>query len=89
MSAGRVCQTVSGPRIPSFPRNPMIPIEVNGEPRTIREGASLLDLLHQLEVEPDRVAVELDRRIVRREAWQATRLAPGSQLEIVQFVGGG
>jgi thiamine biosynthesis protein ThiS len=35
------------------------------------------------------VAVELNRSIVQRQAWDQTTVGPGSTLEIVQFVGGG
>jgi thiamine biosynthesis protein ThiS len=66
-----------------------IDIVVNGEPRAASEGQTILDLLHQLELDPERVAVELDRRIVRQPLWAETPLCAGAQLEIVQFVGGG
>jgi sulfur carrier protein len=67
----------------------MIGIVVNGEPRQIEEGRTLLDLLGQLELDPARVAIELDRRIVRKANWEGTVLTDGARLEIVQFVGGG
>ena len=66
-----------------------IQIVVNGQVRSVTDGQSLRELLVQLEVDPARVAVELDRSIVRRENWDTTSVAPGSTLEIVQFVGGG
>lgn len=66
-----------------------IDIMVNGEPRSAAEGQTILDLLHQLELDPVRVAVELDRRIVRQSLWAETPLRAGAQIEIVQFVGGG
>ena len=66
-----------------------IQILVNGQQRTTSQGQTVLGLLHQLELDPARVAVELDRRIVKRPLWEATTLAPGAQVEIVQFVGGG
>ncbi len=46
-------------------------------------------LLHWMEVEEDRVAVELNRSIIRRPDWDRTRVDTGASLEIVQFVGGG
>jgi len=67
----------------------MIEITVNGEPQTAPEGQTILGLLQNLELDPARVAVELDRRIVKQPSWQETILRAGSQLEIVQFVGGG
>jgi thiamine biosynthesis protein ThiS len=35
------------------------------------------------------VAVEMDRRIVKRTEWETLELPPGAKIEIVQFVGGG
>ena len=66
-----------------------IDILVNGEPRAASEGQTILELLHQLELDPARVAVELDRRIVKQPLWAETTLRAGAQIEIVQFVGGG
>ena len=67
----------------------MIEIRVNGEPQNALEGQTILGLLKQLELDPARVAVELDRRIVRQPDWPGTVLRPGAEIEIVQFVGGG
>jgi len=66
-----------------------IPIVVNGEDRTVSEGMTISGLLRELQIDPVRVAVELDCLIVRQPNWDETRLAAGSRLEIVQFVGGG
>jgi thiamine biosynthesis protein ThiS len=66
-----------------------IPIIVNGNPRTVPAGQTILGLLRDLDLDPERVAVELDRRIVKPPHWETTELQSGSQLEIVQFVGGG
>jgi thiamine biosynthesis protein ThiS len=66
-----------------------IQVLVNGEPRSVAEGETILGLLRNLGLDPSRVAVELDRRIVKQPQWEETVLRPGAQLEIVQFVGGG
>ena len=66
-----------------------IEIVVNGEPRVAQEGQTIVDLLRELALEPTRVAVEFDRRIVKQGLWEETILRAGSQVEIVQFVGGG
>jgi len=66
-----------------------IDITVNGEPRAAHEGQTILELLYQLNLDPGRVAVELDRRIVKQPLWAETPLRAGAQVEIVQFVGGG
>ena len=67
----------------------MMEIVVNGEPETASEGETILGLLQQLQLDPARVAVELDRRIVKQPLWSGTQLRPGAQVEIVMFVGGG
>jgi sulfur carrier protein len=67
----------------------MMEITVNGEAQATANGQTILGLIHELELDPARVAVELDRRIVKRPCWQETVLRTGAQIEIVQFVGGG
>jgi len=64
-------------------------IVVNGAVRQAPAGQTLLGLLRDLDLEPSRVAVEMDRRIVKRTEWETLELEPGARLEIVQFVGGG
>ena len=66
-----------------------IEITVNGRSTRIARGQSVLDLLRVLDVKPDRVAVELNRAIVKQLDWARTRLDAGAQVEIVHFVGGG
>jgi len=66
-----------------------IEVVVNGERQSVPDGQTVLGLLQQLHLDPSRVAVELDRRIVKQPLWPETQLSPGAQIEIVQFVGGG
>jgi thiamine biosynthesis protein ThiS len=73
----------------SYTSTQTIEIVVNGETKAVPCGLSVLELLEVLSVEPNRVAVELDRSIVRRQQWDDVIIVPGAQLEIVQFVGGG
>jgi len=47
------------------------------------------ELMNHLGVAQDRIAVELNRRIIRRADWSATLLHDQDRIEIVQFVGGG
>lgn len=67
----------------------LISILVNGEARTARAGETILDLLRTLKIDPERVAIELDRRIIKHSRWGETELRGGAAVEIVQFVGGG
>jgi len=64
-------------------------VELNGEPKELAEGTTLHSLIEQLSLAPERVAVELNRDVVRRADWPATRLSEGDRVEVVHFVGGG
>ena len=66
-----------------------ITVVVNGDARQVRAGETIAGLVSALGLDPERLAVELDRRIVKRAQWAFTPLAAGAQIEIVQFVGGG
>ena len=64
-------------------------IELNGEAKELSEGTTLLGLVEQLSLAPERLAVELNREVVRRSDWPAVVLSEGDRVEIVHFVGGG
>jgi thiamine biosynthesis protein ThiS len=64
-------------------------ITINGEEREFAAEMSLAELVQLLGMKADRVAVELNREIVRRESWAQTTVRNGDRLEIVHFVWGG
>ena len=66
-----------------------IDVVINGERRAIPPGATLLELLAVLALDPRAVVVEHNRHIVRRPALGDVRVAPGDAIELVHFVGGG
>ncbi|MGA3188872.1 MAG: sulfur carrier protein ThiS [Bryobacteraceae bacterium] len=66
-----------------------IGIVLNGDPRRIPEGLNVATLLKFLEIDAARVAVELNREIIRKPSWESTEVRDGAQLEVVWFVGGG
>lgn len=63
-------------------------LTINGEARDFA-AANVAELIEQLGMKQDRVAVELNRNIIPRERWAETPLSAGDRLEIVHFVGGG
>jgi sulfur carrier protein len=69
--------------------NDTIEITVNGEPQTVAPELTVDALLDVLGLPRERIAVEINRRIVRRLDWSTARVAAGDRLEIVHFVGGG
>ena len=64
-------------------------ILINGEGKECEEGISLSALIELLELQPQRIAIELNREVIRRADWKSTVLRNEDRLEIVHFVGGG
>lgn len=67
----------------------LIEVTINGELRRLPSGHSVAQVLEDLEIVPDRVAVEMNGTIVRKRDWSAAIVARDARLEIVEFVGGG
>ncbi len=63
-------------------------LKVNGQDRDIADGTTVLALIEQHHLTPQKVAVELNRRLIRTEKYD-TVLKGGDEIEIVTFVGGG
>jgi sulfur carrier protein len=63
-------------------------LTINGESRQTPSG-NVLELLSSLNIDPQRVAVELNQEILPKADYGTTQLHEGDSLEIVQFVGGG
>ena len=66
-----------------------IHIVVNGAPRTVPGALNVAGLLQFLEIDGGKVAVELNRAIVRKKDWVTTPVEEGASVEVVWFVGGG
>ena len=64
-------------------------VYVNGESREFSGTPSLSELITHLDLPAARIAVELNREVVRRADWSGTMLKEDDRIEIVHFVGGG
>lgn len=64
-------------------------VRINGEHRELDGPANIADLINELGLAERRVAVELNREVIRRERWMHTEVNDNDEIEIVQFVGGG
>ncbi len=64
-------------------------VRVNDKDVELPEGAAVADLLAELGLGEQRVAVELNLEIIPRARHEETRLGDGDRLEIVTLVGGG
>jgi sulfur carrier protein len=67
----------------------LISVWINGELKEVPENLSLAGLLERLGIASERVAVELNRSVVRKRDWQDALITAASHIEIVEFVGGG
>lgn len=63
-------------------------VKVNGDEKELDEGATLRQLLAAFKLTPEKVAIELNRRLVRSDKYDLP-LNAGDEVEIVTFVGGG
>lgn len=64
-------------------------LTINGEMRDMTGAATVAELLTSLELDARKIAIELNREIVPRSAYDATGLNDGDKIEIVHFIGGG
>jgi thiamine biosynthesis protein ThiS len=64
-------------------------VTINGERRELDGPMTVRILLEHLELDFRRVAVEINRRILKRAEFETATVSDGDQLEVVHFVGGG
>lgn len=64
-------------------------LTINGEERTYDRSLTISELLKDLELDGEKVALERNLEIVPRSEYNETRLQDGDKLEIVHFIGGG
>jgi thiamine biosynthesis protein ThiS len=64
-------------------------ITLNGEKKTVPEGITVFGLLEFLNIRQERVAVELNLVIVKKNVYAATAIKEGDSLEVVSFMQGG
>lgn len=88
IGSGRGCQTELPFKLMSN-QIKTISVALNGEPRQVPEGLTIATFLAHVGLPADRVAVELNRQIVRKTDWESTTISNEAQLEVVHFVGGG
>ena len=64
-------------------------IVLNGEKRVVPGELTVAGLLQHLEIQAERVAVEVNEEIVRKATYTAVQVNEGDRVEVVQFMGGG
>ncbi len=64
-------------------------MQVNGKEYALKENRSLVELLRDLKVDPNRIVVEINYEIVNREDVEGRLLNEDDSIEIISFMGGG
>ena len=62
---------------------------LNGEAREIPSDLDLEQLLEHFSLPSQRVAVELNKTVIRRADWPSTKINDSDTIEVIHFVGGG
>ena len=74
---------------PVHRRSRWVNIKLNGEIKTLHDNITVLALLEFLQIQHQRVAVELNESIVKKDKYGSTAIKDGDILEVVSFMGGG
>ena len=64
-------------------------IKLNGERKEVPDQITVLGLLEHLQIRHQRVAVELNEMIVKKDRYSQTAISEGDAIEVVSFMGGG
>jgi thiazole synthase len=67
----------------------MLSITLNGSPHPLLHPTTLAALVESLQLEPAKIAIEINRSIIPRSRWAEQRVNEGDVMEVIQFVGGG
>lgn len=62
---------------------------INGETKEISGEVNLSELLANLSLPSERIAIELNKEVVRKRDWENVKIADADKIEIIHFVGGG
>jgi len=64
-------------------------IQLNGDPYEINDGTNLNELLIKLNIQKNKVAIEVNGEIVEKNKYTNLILNKNDKVEIVHFIGGG
>jgi thiamine biosynthesis protein ThiS len=62
---------------------------INGEKRNVAKKMSIFELLHEFGLPKERIAIELNKEVIRKTEWHNVKIKEFDKIEIVHFVGGG
>ena len=66
-----------------------IKIRINGKNKNISKGYMLNELIYELKIPLNKVAIEINKEIVDKKKIKKIKLNNGDKVEVVHFIGGG
>ena len=66
-----------------------IKIKINGKNKNIFKGYMLNELIYELKIPLNKVAIEINKEIVDKKKIKKIELKSNDKVEIVHFIGGG
>ncbi|MBA2737051.1 MAG: sulfur carrier protein ThiS [Pyrinomonadaceae bacterium] len=64
-------------------------VYINGETKEIPAEINLAELLKHLALPQERIAIELNKEVVRKKDWENIKVGDADKIEVIHFVGGG
>lgn len=64
-------------------------IIINGETKEIPNEVNIIELLESFSLPKERIAIELNKQVVRKKDWGNIKIANADRIEVIHFVGGG
>jgi len=64
-------------------------IKLNGTPRDVHDGCTLMELIQSLELDLNNTVAEVSGTIIAPENYPAAVLKDQDSVELIRFVGGG
>jgi sulfur carrier protein len=72
-----------------MPASGGVDVRINGREESVPPNLNLVQLVAHLGLKGNRIAIEVNRKIVKRDRWTDCAVQSGDVIEIVHFVGGG
>ncbi len=64
-------------------------ITLNGEIKQLNREINLAELLEYFSLPAERIAIELNKQVVRKKDWTTIKINNADRIEVIHFVGGG
>lgn len=64
-------------------------VYINGEEYIFKKSKNIKEIVEEFKLDNTPVAVEYNKKIIKKNTWEKTLISDGDKIEIVHFIGGG